>query len=47
MIHAYVLWDDEGITGLICASCKRDDDLNVTPIYAEGGTICDRCGATA
>ena len=45
-IAAYVLYDDETITALICAACLTSEDDGV-PIFEAGTIECSRCGRVA
>jgi hypothetical protein len=44
---AFVLFDENNITGLICAACATKDDDTSVGIFEKGTIVCDRCGETA
>lgn len=44
---AFVRYDDDAITGLVCRRCVDPEDDKVVPIVEPGVVVCDVCGKVA
>ena len=43
-VVAFVLYDDDSITEIVCPSCIRAEDPSDVTITDPGSVRCDRCG---
>ena len=42
-VYAYVLYDQDRITGITCVACLEEGDSTKAPIMDKGAVTCDRC----